>query len=142
MKIIEANLFQYLKNEEGSAVVEFVALGLPLFLPLFIFLSSVVQISSDQSIVQNLARQSARAFVTAPNDSLATQRLEMMKQVFQSKYFAGSSRNISLNVSCESSPCITLDSKVQVSASLTSSNGSKTYYSTATELVDRWRNSN
>ena len=75
------------KSEEGSAIVEFVVLGLPLFLPLFIFLTSLSQISSDQRIVQSLARQVARGFVTAPDEETARARVEVIKGVYQEKYF-------------------------------------------------------
>ena len=133
-----------INDESGSAIVEFVALGLPLFLPLFIFLSDVSQISSDQRIVQNLARQVARAYVTAPDESSALARVEIVKGVFQSKYFkinntAGA--NISIQINCSASPCLTPDSKISVSAALTSKDGRTTYQSTATEIVDIWRNS-
>ena len=132
-------------NQEGSAVVEFVVLGLPLFLPLFIFLASVSQISSDQRIVQSLARQVARAYVTAPDENSARARVEMVKGIFQNKYFQSSQggyRNINISISCSSSPCLTLDSQVSVTTSLTSKDGAHIYSSSATEIVDKWRNSN
>ena len=71
----------YRESEEGSAIVEFVVLGLPLFLPLFIFLTSLTQISSDQRIVQSLARQVARGFVTAPDETAARSRVEVIKEI-------------------------------------------------------------
>ena len=132
-------------SEEGSAVVEFVALGLPLFLPLFIFLANVSQISSDERVVQNLARQVARAFVTSPDLASAEARATMIKSVFESKYFQSSgsnSRNIQFQISCSVSPCLTLDSLVTVNAQLSSTDGNHRYSSTATEIVDKWRNGN
>lgn len=133
-----------ISNESGSAIVEFVALGLPLFLPLFIFLANISQVSSDQRIVQNLARQVARAYVTAPDENSAIARVEMIKGVFQSRYFqsSGNSRNISISINCSSTPCLALDSQVSVNASLTSKDGIHIYKSSATEIVDKWRNSN
>lgn len=143
------NLYKLIRNafihdENGSAIVEFVALGLPLFLPLFIFLANISQVSSDQRIVQNLARQVARAYVTAPDENSAIARVEMIKGVFQSRYFqsSGKSRNISISVNCATSPCLTLDSQISVNASLSSKDGGHLYFSNATEIVDKWRNSN
>ena len=75
----------YRESEEGSAIVEFVVLGLPLFLPLFIFLTSLTQISSDQRIVQSLARQVARGFVTAPDEENARARVEVIKGIYQER---------------------------------------------------------
>ena len=138
---------KYRENEEGSAIVEFVALGIPLFLPLFIFLTSLTQISSDQGIVQSLARQVARGFVTAPDEATARARVEFIKDVYQEKYFkinrldlsSTSTRFIEINVNCSANPCLTLNSKVSVTAQLTSRNGQQRYLATATEIVDAWR---
>ncbi|MEN9735621.1 MAG: hypothetical protein RL129_331 [Actinomycetota bacterium] len=133
-----------IKNEEGSAVLEFVALGLPLFLPLFIFLANISQVSVDQRTVQSLARQAARAYVTAPDSNSAQARVEMVKNVFESKHFQNSSnfRNISIQLWCEKNPCLTPDAKVSVTARLISKDGTQSYSGMATEIVDRWRNSN
>ena len=49
-------LLRNLKNESGSAVVEFVALALPLFVPVIIFLSQFAGLSNDEFIVRTLAR--------------------------------------------------------------------------------------
>ena len=137
----------YRENEEGSAIVEFVVLGLPLFLPLFIFLTSLAQISSDQRIVQSLARQVARGFVTAPDEETARARVEVIKGVYQEKYFktnsldlsSTSSRFIEIYLSCSANPCLTLNSKVSVTAQLTSRDGQHNYLATAIEIVDAWR---
>ena len=133
-----------IKNEEGSAVLEFVALGLPLFLPLFIFLTNVSQISSYERTAQSLARQVARAYVTAPDSNSAQTRVEMVRNVFESKYFQNSSnfRNISIQLWCEKNPCLTPDAKVSVTARLVSNDGIHSYSGIATEIVDRWRNLN
>jgi Flp pilus assembly protein TadG len=141
MRIIK----NFFRGEEGSAIVEFVALGLPLFLPLFIFLANISKVSSDQRIVQSLARQAARAFVTAPDESSALARVEMVKNVFKSNYFQGTetnSRNIIIQINCSATPCLTLDSQVSVTATMNSADGVHTYSSNATEIVDKWRNSN
>jgi Flp pilus assembly protein TadG len=133
-----------IKNEEGSAVLEFVVLGLPLFLPLVIFLTSVSQVSTDQRTVQSLARQAARAYVTAPDQNSAQERIEIVRNVFESRYFQNPSnfRNISIQLWCEKNPCLTPDAKVSVTARLVSKDGIRSYSGVATEIVDKWRNSN
>jgi Flp pilus assembly protein TadG len=132
-------------QEEGGAIIEFITLGLPIFLPLFIFLTNISHTSSNQRIVQNLARQTARAFVTAPDESTAFARVAMIKSVFNEKYFQNSDsefRSANILVSCSNSPCLTLDSQVSVTASIFSKLTGKYFDSTATEIVDKWRNSN
>lgn len=151
MRVSKGDLVRSIKNfgesEEGSSIVEFVVLGLPLFLPLFIFLTSLSQISSDQRIVQSLARQVARGFVTAPDEETARARVEVIKGVYQEKYFKTnrtdlssiSLRSIEISVNCSTNPCLTLNSKVSVTARLTSRDGQHQYVTTATEIVDAWR---
>jgi Flp pilus assembly protein TadG len=58
-------------DEEGSAVLEFVALALPLFIPLFIFLNQYAVSSDAQSSLRTLSREMARGFVTSENDQVA-----------------------------------------------------------------------
>ena len=45
-------LLRRLKNESGSAVVGFVALALPLIVPVIIFLSQFATLSNDEFIVR------------------------------------------------------------------------------------------
>ena len=65
-------LLRNLKNESGSAVVEFVAVALPLFVPVIIFLSQFAGLSNDEFIVRTLARESVRAYILSANDLCAT----------------------------------------------------------------------
>jgi Flp pilus assembly protein TadG len=58
-------------NEEGSAVLEFIALALPLFIPLFIFLNQYATSSDAQASLRTLSREMARGFVTSENDQVA-----------------------------------------------------------------------
>jgi hypothetical protein len=69
---LPAVLLRRLKNENGSAVVEFVALALPLFVPVIIFLSQFAGLSNDEFIVRSLARESVRAYILSANDLSAT----------------------------------------------------------------------
>jgi Flp pilus assembly protein TadG len=92
-----------------------------------------------------LARQAARAFVTSPDETSALARVEMVKNVFKSNYFQGTEpnfRNINIQINCSATPCLTLDSQVSVTATMNSADGFHTYSSNATEIVDKWRNSN
>ena len=56
------------KDERGSASVEFVALALPLFIPIFIFLNQFSTLSSQEMALQTLARESVRAFIESNSD--------------------------------------------------------------------------
>ena len=64
------------KNENGSASLEFIILAIPLFIPLALYLSSVNGNSQELQTLNNAARQSARAFVTSSTEELAPVRAE------------------------------------------------------------------
>jgi Flp pilus assembly protein TadG len=61
-------LARTIKDERGSASVEFVALALPLFIPIFIFLNQFSTLSSQEMALQTLARESVRAFIESNSD--------------------------------------------------------------------------
>lgn len=61
-------LARNIKDERGSASVEFVLLALPLFIPIFIFLNQFSTLSSQEMALQTLARESVRAFIESNND--------------------------------------------------------------------------
>lgn len=112
------NIFQRMVvDEEGSAVLEFVALALPLFIPLFIFLNNYAQTSDAQGNLRTLSREMARAFVTSENDKVAG---NVAYEVFvKGANVLGygnslSNGNLSYSITCSNSPCISPNSEVLV----------------------------
>ena len=73
---------KFLRNENGSAIIEFVIYALPLFIPLVIYLTSVNQSSEIQYEARNFARQIARAYVTSPSQELTGARVLAVTTVF------------------------------------------------------------
>jgi Flp pilus assembly protein TadG len=61
----------FLKDQRGSASIEFVILAIPLFIPLFLYMNTFSSVSDDQERLRTLARESVRAFVTSANDGIA-----------------------------------------------------------------------
>ena len=112
---------EVMRDNTGSAVVEFVALALPLMLPIIIYLGIVHENSTINSDLHNLARQSARAFITSPSESYEDARLQSIVSLFERKVLQpdGISEVPLLSVECSASPCLTPDSRVRVTASLT-----------------------
>ena len=105
-------------GEEGSAVLEFVALALPLFIPLFIFLNQYSLQSDTESSLKTLSREVARAFVTSENDEVADR---VASEVFsKGATILGfqrdvESRNLTLTYRCKNQPCISPDNEIRIS---------------------------
>ena len=74
MKIVKgalSRIWRKFRCEQGGAIVEFVALALPLFIPIFIYLGHYASISDQESVLRTLAREMSRAVVTSENDEVA-----------------------------------------------------------------------
>jgi hypothetical protein len=109
---------QKIHCQEGGAIIEFVALALPLFLPVFIFLNQYGQISDTEASLRTLAREISRAVVTSENDVIA-------ERVALEVFLKGGAelglqeeidrREIQFSVKCRERPCLSPNNQVQVS---------------------------
>jgi hypothetical protein len=133
-------LLRRLKNESGNAVVEFVALALPLFVPVIIFLSQFATLSNDEFIVRTLARESVRAYILSANDLSATLNARNTMKTGARELGLNGERIKDLNftVDCVGLLCITPDNKVEITITLRSQDGKRVSTATARETVSPW----
>jgi len=138
--IQSAHLLRKLSNESGSAVVEFVALALPLFVPVIIFLSQFAALSNDEFIVRTLARESARAYIFSANDLSATINARNTMKIGARELGLKEERinDLSFTVDCAGILCITPDNKVEITIKLRSQDGKRVSTATARETVSPW----
>jgi len=128
-------------NEDGSAVVEFIALALPLFIPLAIFMANVQHDSSIQFQARNLARQVARVYVTSHSEIEGAQRVRTLEGVFMAEVFNQTS-DISqpvIGIFCSASPCIKPGSRIHVEVEIVRTDGRILTKVSADEVVDKWK---
>ena len=124
-------------DEEGSALLEFVALALPLFIPLFIYLNMYSHSSDSQASMKSLSREMARAFVTSENDEVANR---VAYEVFiKGAEILGyneeiASGEISYRIHCAQSPCISPRNVITISIRDTKLNNEIS----AVEYVSPW----
>ena len=135
-----AFLLRKLKNESGSAVVEFVALALPLFVPVIIFLSQFATLSNDEFIVRTLARESVRAYILSANDLSATLNARNTMKTGARELGLEEERikDLNLTVDCAGLLCITPENKVEITITLRSQDGKRVSIATARETVSPW----
>ncbi len=127
----------FLREENGSAVLEFIMIALPLFIPLSLYLNSVNNAAQGSMDLQNIARQVARAYVTSPSEGLAVVRANEVLAVYQNQILPihGSRESLSIAIQCQAVPCLTPDAKVVATVTSTPSGKS----GSATQIVDAWR---
>lgn len=106
-----------LRSEDGSAIVEFVFLGVLLLVPLIYLVMALARVQAGSYAVTTAAREAGRAFVTAESGEVASGRAQAAANIaFADQGFDGMG---SLEVSCSASPCLTPDGRVETTARVT-----------------------
>ncbi|WP_426566061.1 pilus assembly protein [Angustibacter sp. McL0619] len=101
-------------DDQGSAVVEFIVLGLLLLLPVVYLVLVLARIEGAAFAVQRAAREAGRAYVTADRPDHARERADAAAALALSdQRFEGQG---ALVVSCSQPDCLAPDSRVTTSA--------------------------
>ena len=103
--------------EEGSALVEFVVLGVLLLVPLLYLTLMVARVQAGSYAATQAAREAARAFMTADTEGETSARASAAAAIaFADHGFpAGDS---TLMIACASSPCLTPEARIDITASV------------------------
>jgi hypothetical protein len=105
-----------LGRDEGTAVVEFVVLGVLVTIPIFYLVVTLARLHAGAYAVSLASREAGRTFVTAPSEASAPGRAQSAARIaFEDQGFGGQG---SVAVSCAASPCLTRDAQVRTRASL------------------------
>ena len=127
------------RDEEGSAVAEFVLIATPLFIPALLFFLAMHSTATQEMNISHLARQAVRAFVTAESLQLGHQRVKFILDRYSELEFessqsttgkghlrseSGQSASVSsqskrhygftYNISCSAEKCLTPGSLVEI----------------------------
>ena len=136
-----AKICYLLDDESGSAIIEFIILALPLFVPMAIYLTSVNQSSNIQYEARIFSRELARVYVTTNNESDIAPRIAELTQSYAERIFQPSKIDINpdVNITCSEQPCLTPGARIKVDVTLRSQDGKTSAHSSATQIVDSWR---
>lgn len=105
------------RDDEGSAVVEFVVLAVVLLVPLIYLVLMLARLQAGSFAVTQAARESGRAFVTAGSEELAPARAEAAAVIaFEDQGFG---EHGSLQVTCSESPCLSPEGEIRSVATVT-----------------------
>lgn len=130
-------------REDGSAIIEFIILALPLFIPMAVYLSSVNQNSNISYDARNFAREVARVYASTSLETDIAPRIAQLTQSYGDNVFLPNKIALPplVEVSCESQPCLTPGSRISVEVTLKTEDGKFQAHATNVQTVDAWRSS-
>lgn len=134
------NLIAKFRSEDGSAVVEFVLLAIPLFIPIILFMSSFADVSDKESIARTLARESVRGFVLSRGDISAYSTARQIASEGATALGLDSDEISSLKVSvrCDLWPCIAPRNRISLTITFYSNQSHREIRATAEEVLSPW----
>ena len=134
-------LQQAFRNESGSAIVEFVALAIPLFIPVFIYLNSFTSISGNEAVVRVLAREGVRAYVASDNDQAGRVVSEQVVQLIAKHLGLTETeiKSLSVNYECSRLPCLSANSRIRLTISYSDEHSHRVVEASAQENVSPWK---
>jgi hypothetical protein len=129
-----------IKDENGSAVVEFIIYALPLFLPLAFFITSFHSSETVNFAAQTLARNVLRIYQTGNTIENVESSVNTLVNESESTVLSGFSLRSApiISVNCQSYPCLTPSSLVEVKVMLYLSTQEDPITGDATGYIDAW----
>jgi hypothetical protein len=104
-------------GEDGSAIVEFVFLGVLMLVPLVYLVMTLARLQAGAYAASTAAREAARAFVTAPAADSAEPRARAAAQLaFEDQGFLPGDGAVGL--ACDGDPCLRPDGRVEAQATV------------------------
>jgi len=133
-------LFYAFKSETGSATVEFVALAIPLFIPIFIYLNHFSSVSANEEIARSMAREILRVYVISENDDAARDLSGKATQLLARQWHLTDSEVASLRtrMDCSRFPCLTADGRIKLTISYTDEETGRLVTASAQEHLSPW----
>lgn len=133
------SLARLIREERGSASIEFVMLAIPLFLPVFIYLNQFASVSWGEESAQVLARESLRGYVQTNSDESGRIIAGQVMAVIGAKMGLSSNEinSITMNIECGKRPCISANSVIRNEIRIRLDNG-RTVSAIAQEHLSPW----
>jgi hypothetical protein len=130
----------HLRQEDGGAIVEFVALAIPLFIPIFIYLNSFSSISANEVIARSMAREVLRVYVISENDGAARNLSSSATQLLARQWNLSSSEISTLrtHMDCSHIPCLTPNGRIRLTVSFIDDQTQREVSASAQEHLSPW----
>jgi hypothetical protein len=144
VKTISIRITSYVRSrfsqEDGGAIVEFVALAIPLFIPIFIYLNSFSSVSANEQIARSMAREVLRVYVISENDGAAQEISGRAAQLLARQWQLSDTEVASLRTSmdCSHFPCLTANGRIKLTLSFIDDETQRKVSASAQEHLSPW----
>jgi len=130
----------HLRQEDGGAIVEFVALAIPLFIPIFIYLNSFSSFSANEVIARSMAREVLRVYVISENDGAARNLSSSATQLLARQWNLSASEISTLrtHMDCSHIPCLTANGRIRLTVSFIDDQTQREVSASAQEHLSPW----
>ena len=130
----------WLKSDSGSAIVEFVALAIPLFIPVFIYLNQFSSVSVNEEIARSMAREVLRVYVINENEfaarNLSGKATNLLAQ--QWKLTDSEISSLRIRMDCTRFPCLSANGRIKLTISFTDEQTGRIVSASAQEHLSPW----
>ena len=133
-------IVMHARREDGGAIVEFVALAIPLFIPIFIYLNSFSSISANEVIARSMAREVLRVYVSSENDGAARNLSIEAMQLLARQWNLSPSELATLrtHLDCSHTPCLTANGRIKLTISFIDDQTQREVSASAQEHLSPW----
>ena len=144
VKTISIRITSYVRSrfsqEDGGAIVEFVALAIPLFIPIFIYLNSFSSMSANEQIARSMAREVLRVYVISENEGAAQEISGRAAQLLARQWQLSDTEVASLRTSmdCSHFPCLTANGRIRLTLSFIDDETQRKVSASAQEHLSPW----
>lgn len=143
MKKMLLYLQKVIGRQDGSASIEFVVLALPLFIPIFIFLGQFSNVSSHETVLQTLARESLRSYIESSDGESGEALIRQVIEVGGKNLGLSQEeiRAIDVEMKCSKNPCHLPNGRVRITLTMDPSiNHGRIVQAAAQEYFSPWSN--
>jgi hypothetical protein len=127
-------------SDSGSAIVEFVALAIPLFIPIFIYLNYFSSVSVNEEIARSMAREVLRVYVISEDESAARNLSGDAMNLLAQQWKLSNSEIASLRtqMECTHFPCLSSNGRIKLTISFKDEQTGRVISASAQEYLSPW----
>ena len=127
-------------SDSGSAIVEFVALAIPLFIPIFIYLNHFSSVSVNEEIARSMAREVLRVYVLSEDEAaarnLSGNAMNLLARQWKLTDFEAASMRTHMD--CTHTPCLSANGRIKLTISFTDEQTGRVVSASAQEHLSPW----